>query len=302
MFELMLLNNDFLNPGGWKKLSFPLAQGVRSPKLVADDRYVYMLNGVLTSGTYNNSVWRYDTVNDTWTLVSNSFPGRFDAGCALLDGKIYNFAGRLAGTLTTSIHSFDPSSGVLVTKNAVHPTTGVYALNALTMGSKIYLVGGRASGTVQSNLLYDPVADTLTAKAETTGRILDTAFALDDTRYVRALGALAGVNTDVATMYDITTNTWTDLNNAPMALFSGASASLDGTGYVYGGTTGTVQSNSWTFKDNTWRDNLLTPNPGARCRHAMVSCNGKIYLAGGDANTTPYFADFWEYTPGTEID
>ena len=102
--------------------------------------------------------------------------------------------------------------------------------------------------------------------------------------------------------YDPVSNGWTQLPNAPAALFAATLAYAGGRLWLFGGVTTTTQSAVYVydFATNTWGPGPSMPSP----RYAMASgvIGGKIYLVGGNQVGANGAQDQnWEFDPATGI-
>ena len=101
--------------------------------------------------------------------------------------------------------------------------------------------------------------------------------------------------------YDVTSNTWTHINDAPYA-FTGAMGVGDastGKFFVFGGQTSPFTTTNQTLiydpVPNNWT--FGAPMPDKRSNGGIADWGGKIYLFGGADNDRNIMNTLWEYDP-----
>jgi hypothetical protein len=131
------------------------------------------------------------------------------------------------------------------------------------------------------------------------------AMAYDSTNHKIILfgGIDAGDSYDETWVYDLGTNTWTNMNPStkPSARWDSAMV-FDSDAHkviLFGGDDGNYDDETWTYDlgSNTWSNMNPATKPSARSRHAMAydSTNHKIILFGGESGPGGYLDDTWSY-------
>ena len=123
------------------------------------DGKIYFVGG--HNGLSKNTAERYDPTNNSWETLNSMSVARQGVASAVLNGKLY----AIGGQGVASVEVYDPlteswSSGVALPSEVNHGT-------AITVGVKIYLIGGRNSSDKNINqvLCFDPSTNQWQAKA-----------------------------------------------------------------------------------------------------------------------------------------
>lgn len=165
---------------------------------------------------------------------------------------------------------------------------------AVTVGSKIYLMGGmNTSSTAQNkNREYDPINNTWAIKANVPAvRAYPVAVAYNNFAYL--IGGTSGstASTAVATIYEYnaTANTWsTSRTSMSVARYMHCGAVYEDKIYIFGGrnTSGTVLDSvvQYDITNNIWTD--MTSMPAAKEGALAFTHNNKIYIVGGSTQDT----------------
>ncbi len=112
------------------------------------DGKIYFVGG--NNGSDRNIAERYDPVTNTWETLASMSVARRGVACSVLNGKLYVIGGKDLA----SVEVYDPSTaswsaGVPLPSEVDHGT-------AITVGSKIYLIGGiNSSGDINQVLCFD---------------------------------------------------------------------------------------------------------------------------------------------------
>ncbi len=117
------------------------------------DGYIYAIGGHVYNSMNTNE--RYDPSTNTWAFMAPkptpvSGPG-VAVGC---DGKIYTFGGHRYGSNQSVIEVYDP--GTNSWQNVGNMPAPGQPWRAATLGSKIYLAGGKLGGIYDLLWCYDP--------------------------------------------------------------------------------------------------------------------------------------------------
>lgn len=147
----------------------PIAAGLRYSAAAGystgDSAFVFVMGGLQDGNVITNTVYRYNVLADSWSLVSNFPDGSFwISAAATLGNKIYS----LGGTYTTALNECQPRVKVLdVSSNtwtsaANMPYGRVFHSVAAYQDSLIYCAGGWGypSGAVYNDVyVYNSVSN-----------------------------------------------------------------------------------------------------------------------------------------------
>lgn len=164
-----------------------------------------------------------------------------------------------------------------------------FASAAFSIGTKIYIVGGRLANFNETNVneVFDTDTGTWSVEAAaSTTRSRATGFTIGTTGYV--IGGIDenGNILDTNEAYDSTTNTWSVKASLPIPMIS-PGISYNSKGYVVGGETthNVLVGNSYVYDAdaNTWT--AIADKPTLTHGHTVAANNGVLYAIGGvDAN------------------
>jgi N-acetylneuraminic acid mutarotase len=247
------------------------------------------------------------------------------------DGKVYVISGvegRDEAAQATIVHSemhiYTPSTNTWVTKT----TPFIVEQEATAFGGdgKLYVMGGcneQEENACLTNTVrvYNPATDSWTTRAPMP-KITQSATATTGANgKIYVFGGITYDPNDfdhgqVPTLsdvneYDPATDTWTPKASDPVLRMQTASALLNGKIYVIGGRSFTAdpeppycvhdQCNTVEVYDpatNTWATKNNFPLFVSAVGAAVA--NGELYVAGGNASTTPTSGDVYKYTPATD--
>jgi Domain of unknown function (DUF4347)/Malectin domain/Kelch motif/Calx-beta domain len=239
----------------WKRLKDMPTKLTHAPTIV-DGNTVYFIggyDGLHPNNLSTTTVWKYDTVADTWTTFV-PLPVPHGAGGAALvthaDNKryIHFFGGtNYNRTIDTGDHFFlcldDPNPAWVIAAAMPNPRNH---LGGAGIDGKVYAVGGQhkeefSAMPVNEVDVYDPATNTWTqvASLPTPRSQMGAGTIVWNGRIIVAGGEKA-FSTPVAsvTAYNPATNTWTELTPLPRATNSGVAGAIGSeliytTGYDY---------------------------------------------------------------------
>jgi hypothetical protein len=138
----------------------PLPAALEFPTAVTDGTFIYVLGGALTgTGTPQTTVYRYDTVLNTYTPMAPFTTGTWNQAVAYLNGKIYKFTGTGPATASTNVLEIYDVATNMWSAGAPYPLL-ISFVSAFVQGNFVYGAGGIQSvGSLASlkTYRYDPV-------------------------------------------------------------------------------------------------------------------------------------------------
>lgn len=163
-----------------------------------------------------------------------------------------------------------------------------YAASAVTVGEKIYVMGGGSSGSaLDVNMEYDPASDTWTTKAQLLMPRQGAMVAAVNGKIYVIGGDMNNVLVSETHVYDPATDTWSDgLAPIPTPRGLGAAAVLNGKIHVLGGSTLSERLAVHEVYDpanDTWT--TKAPMPTARFCLVAVVVDGLLHCIGGTPGT-----------------
>ncbi len=272
---------------------------------------IYYGLGITCQGTLTQNFYKFDTVADTWTQLSN-FPGqtRRKAASFSINGKGYVTLGASQnGVELTDLWEYDPDTDSWTQKNDFPGPSRIAAI-ADVLNGKAYIGTGISAinGYPLDLWEYDSVTDSWTQKATKPGfaNYAACSFAMEDTLYV--VGGVGGqllepINEFWA--YTPSNDTWTQLPDFPGQERSYPSAfTLNGKGYYGTGLVGVTNlGDLWSFDPSTgdWTPLPGVPGGGKLFNGGdggVATSNAGYFLVGTTFNNpSPTTAEVWEVLP-----
>jgi len=324
---LFLLAGCSSNPstlGNWvKKNSFEGTPRGSAVSFVIDDKaYVGLgyntdyLTGDpdVTNEGYRKDFWVYNVSSDTWNQIA-SFPGvgRVNAVGFSANGKGYVATGYDGENKLKDVWEYDPATDKWTQRDDF---PGIPRMKAVAFGlNNVGYVGtGYGSDASDKSDFYkfDPnaAAGKQWVKVQSIGgekRRGATAFVYDGKAYV-CTGSSNGTKLTDMWMYDPTANSWTKkislTDNSDWSIIreNASSFVLDTKAYVLlGSNSGSTLKTCWQydFVKDTWEEKSEFEGTN---REFSVAFNvgGKAIVATGQAGTSGYMDDVWEWRPYEE--
>jgi Kelch motif/Galactose oxidase, central domain len=190
----------------------------------SDGTYIYLLGGVDQNFNTTATLWRYDSLSNTYntSLPSYTIPTYFHAS-TYLNGKIYRIVGQSIGT-DFHVEVYDIATNTWSTA-ANYPVAN-HSLMAVALGNYIYGAGGNAFP--DKTYRYDPSTDTWDdfAIADLPAGRSAAASGVYNGRWVLAGGDVNFVISNSTIAWDPGNNLWSDLPNMvqPRDYLAGAPA------------------------------------------------------------------------------
>ena len=231
----------------WKRVGDMPTKLTHSPAVV-DGHNVYFIGGYdgLHPQNYGTStVWKYDTLKDTWTTFV-SLPVPKGAGAAALLGREIHFFGGMNQNRTINsgdhfvLNLDDPNPTWRTAASMPNPRNH---LGGIAINGKIYAIGGQLFEEdrviVQTDVhVYDPLTNQWTQVAslpKPRSQMNAATFVMDNRIIVAGGEDYVNHALDDVTAYNPLTNTWNALTPLPTARRSGV-AGVIGSEFIY--TTG----------------------------------------------------------------
>ncbi|CAM4465626.1 Kelch repeat-containing protein [Paenibacillus tarimensis] len=192
---------------------------------------IYVFGGSWGSTT-NAKVFEYNPKTDTWTQKSTPPVHRNGAVAVTLNNKIYLVGGGWNSTAYTNVDVYDPQTDSWTTEGKLNSTYGE-GFGAAAAEGKIYIFGRTQYES------YDP--STKTAKIEGTmpkESVYHSAVSLNNKIYIsggQIITYTGGVATASVTMFDPTTNSFTEKESMNDTRFRHSTVATDNKIYAIGG-------------------------------------------------------------------
>jgi N-acetylneuraminic acid mutarotase len=221
--------------------------------------YVFGGAGLYTSSADKGLSWVYDPITDDWSSITSMPIARYASAAITLNEYIY-----IVGGLVN-----DPEHEDVSIKDAAlryHPETDEWVIlasahetrehaGAVVLKHRIFMIGGRFGGLIDSVEIYDPINDTWTLGTPMNeGQAAHAAIVLDGRIYVCGGEDLEGGRTlDTVQIYDPEKDLWTYGPAMPYAVHGLTGFSFSDVIYLVGG------SDQYAEADNHGRVLALRP-------------------------------------------
>ena len=224
---------------------------------VGQGRIVETVDGFVVDTYDTNTLHAYDIETDTWVYLAGAPQSRAEGVGVGHGGLLYCIGGRYAddvfGEVKASVYVYNPTTDSWSTKSPLN--TARAGLAGAAVGNKIYTFGGRGG--------YDPD--------------FEEGFGI--------YGPCSGEAHNVAEVYDIATDTWSNITPPPIPVTDAAAIQKRGHIYVIGGCASQGFSNVLDIVQiydpvtDSWTEG--TPMPTPRASLAVGILGNTIYAIGG---------------------
>jgi N-acetylneuraminic acid mutarotase len=226
--------------GAWTTLA-PMPKGLRwHSGALGHDGKVYVMAGHNDSdGTLYAPVQTYDPASDSWSTGA-AIPTRvcFAPAVTLDDGRIYVIGGRNTGSVAVDLMQvYDPVADSWSTSDAL--PSARYGGTAVVWGDYILYAGGYVGGVPSTEvLIHYPWGGWGTVSSMPEALIFAASIVGEDGGWYVMGGGNEGLPSDDSYMYDMYTNSWTELPVMGLGVtyVSAAASAPDGRVLVLGGT------------------------------------------------------------------
>ena len=257
-------------------------------------------------GAWNNDLWQYDTLTNSWTqMASMPTVGREYATAFVINNKAYVGCGVTASNSPyNDLWEYNPLSNSW-TRKADMPNSGLSLPHSFTLNNKGFVgFGFDSAGYYQKGIwAYDPVKDKWTRKKDFPAKTIWESFAVSDGKYAYAgLGLDAKTNKYVSDIwqYDASSDAWTQKNDfAGEGRFNEASFVANNKLFIVGGENNKYKfiNDSWVYNTSTdtWSliGNFTGPSRGYPVSFTIGN-NGYIATGYDATNNDKELGDLWE--------
>ena len=214
----------------------------------------YFMMGLRGSTCGDGAVWEFNPATNVYTQRASSTSGSvYDHSSAVYNGEIYTFGGQgscCGGCPTNMANKYNPATNTW-TSIASLPLSR-YGQVAETVGNKIYIIGGYASGgNAYSNVVYEynPATNTYTTKAPMpVGRYDMGSVVYNGKIYVFGGNSNSSTQERTVDVYDPASNTWSSAQILPEGRGQMGVAVANNKVYIIGGSYGSsVYNTNWEY-------------------------------------------------------
>ncbi len=228
-----------------------------------------------------------------WFLREGMPEARQEVLPVVLDGRVWVLGGWLDnGAISSAFDVFDPQTNSW-SSAAPYPFL-IHHVATAEYDGLLYTISGYVTAplpwaTTSAVYVYDPVADSWTARADIpTERGEHCAVTFEDKIYVIGGNDSSGADCSIVDVYDPATDSWTTVSPMPTARHHPAVAVVDSLIYVAGGRTGYWNAEltmvpaleAYSPASDTWY--VLPDMPTARSAASAAALEGKLYVMGGE--------------------
>jgi len=277
--DSIYFSGNWSNDGDTASVPFQFYHGLA----ISIGTNVYLFGSQYYDGSYpyEKYAYKYDTLTDTYTQLTNSPRAFYGGAVASVNTDIYLFGGGATNGSQVS-YKYDT-----LTDTYTQITNLPYSLSggaAVSHGTDIYVFLGRGSSAYK----YDTLTNTYTAITSVPFTFYYGCAAIVGTD-IYLLGSQSTSNGTQGVRYNykynVLTNTWSQLTNIPYDFWCGTTAILGTDIYLLGSSRGSYRQN---FKYNTLTDTYtqLTNVPYDFTWGGAVAIGTNIHIFGGSGDKT----------------
>ena len=177
----------------------------------------------------------YDTATNLWSTKASMYAARIEASAASVGSIVYCLCGYSSvtnGSSSTSTNqAYDTVTNLWSTKTAAPRVENNSVV--ISVGNRIYLIGGNGTGTRRSNAAYDTLTGLWSSKTNAVSNVFRTASAAVGT-IIYCIGGYDAVNVHQA--YDTVTDLWSTKTAPPTPREYASAAAVGDIIYCIGGS------------------------------------------------------------------
>lgn len=256
---------------------------------------IYIAGGQKSSsGTdCSSSFYKFDTVNNTYTKLSDIPYSAYGMSINAYGTDIYIFGGRNGSTVYNYAYKYDTLTDSYTQVTNIPYKVG--QMGSAIVGSNIYLIGGTIGSSRTKNFYkYDVLTDSYTELTNLSEVLNTPAVATIETDIYFFGGYAANGSSIKAYKYDTLTNTLTQLTNFPYATYGHGAIAYGTDIYLFGGIHASGSYNR-VYRYDTLTDSYtqLTnmPNAIGRIITNNTIVDNKFYIFGGTPASSTYTTD-----------
>lgn len=210
----------------------------------------------------------------------------------VIGDKLYAFG----GAITDSSDNYDsPASSRLYAYDFINKSWTrkadclfqTYGAGSAVADGKFYICGGGFNRLMSA---YDPVTDTWTELAPPPFSKHLTAMAANGSKIYVSGGIDRSGPTNSLHVYDIPTNSWSQLNSSPETFSHHSIVIVNNKIHVYGGGRNALGFYNYNIATNQWSRRGGSHPTQSYLYMGVASIDNKVYMAGGfGSQTYPYF-------------
>lgn len=272
---------------------------------VSVGNYGYVINGwnYLGNGSGPDTMWRYDSNNDSWTAMP-PFPGskRYTTATFVLNDKIYIGLGY--APYMNDFWCYDPSTNSWSQKSSL-PGTPRQAPIWFTLGGVAYVGMGTTSGNyiLSDWYRYDPTTDTWTQLGYFPSDPVTSAytFELNGEGYMVSGLNQNNVNFGIGASskiwkYNPNLDSWSFWGVLPdTAMFEGTTGVVNGAAYLGGGSK---NYSTFPVANTYWRFGPAFGSPSCNATITALRINSGTFNFQAGGNFSPSASVSWSFSDG----
>ncbi len=264
--------------------------------------------------TFHQDFWEFDPAINVWTQKANFGGGlrRLTIGLSIGNKGYAGLGESNIGVQTQDFWEYNPATNIWIQKANFGGGFRVYPVS-FSVNNKGYIATGMDDSIVYRNDLweFDPTLNLWTQKSNlpADGRWGASAFSIGIYGYIVGGYPNTGINGMLFNdlwQYDVITDSWTQKHSLPTsaARVDAAAFSICDKGYIgtgEGPALGSDFNDLWQYDPSLDLWTQKTNFGGvARDEGIGFSIGTKGYIGLGVDISSPFYSDFWEYTPDSE--
>jgi hypothetical protein len=285
------------NPLSWSNTRLTISEEMHSSQLAIVDGYIYLFGG---SDGYGNKILRATVDNPAdWEDTHATLPSNlYGSQAAVIDGYVYLFGGN-NGSATNHIYSAPTSNPLNWTDRGALLPKKVFNSQLLVMDGYVYLFGGKGDGYVYNSILRSTVANPLSWTTSGTlpeavyGSTLGIIYG-DSDGYICLYGGIGIDGYSMSKIYSTplsNLSSWSIAGNLPYPISYGQFVTVGLYSFIFAAANSNATSFTYILRTNgnpfLWYD-FGFKIPGTVVQSQLAIVNDRLFLFGGNANTTIY--------------
>jgi len=241
---------------------------------------IYYLGGTTSASALLSTNYRYNTSNNTWSIMAPLPRVLAGHGAIAVGGKIYVFGGSRTNNSHSSpsntTYCYNPETNTWTT--LTNMPASLSGMGVAAIGDIVYIFGGRNNPNSYSNCYsYNTITDTWSNLSN----FPTVEYEIAMCAYGGIVYAFGGATTNQVRTYNPVTDTFSAITLMPTTLPACRAILVDSDVYIFTGTTYSLYK--YNIPSNTWT--TLTGFPDNRLSIAAARVNDLMYILGGSINS-----------------
>lgn len=295
MNELLIIPYDVSKPELVYKDKATTPRQFREPGACVIGDNIYFFGGInnVSSTNYYPYGFKYNTLTNTYTQLSNMPYSAYGIGCEAYGTDIYLFGGR-SNTYYNYTYKYDTLTDTYT--RLIDIPISVGQMGTTIIDDNIYLFGGSISGTQTTNVYKYNITNNSYTQLTSYPIKINTPGTVNIGDNVYLFGGYSSPQTNKCYKYNITSNSYESIELLPYSAYGTGAVVCDNLIYIFGGggDSGSNHVHIYDPQKNTYTS--LDSMPFLAGRVCMVIIKNKAYMIGGIIGSNSYSNTMKEIT------